>query len=195
MVYLGKRQQTFDDGGNVYSDGSGSGWYSDTGEAIKWAIVAAIFFAIMLYFIGGYVHAKRRARKGQQPLAYHRPSAEPIRNERISASTSWYDPSPSELTDNADDLAYNPNDMPPPPMYEPPSGASKANPDQHFAPPSGPPPSHQATNERPSTPTVLQRRESSSGQYNNVPLHDEESQLPPRPKLSGRSWNPLKRFK
>ncbi|KAI4202453.1 MAG: hypothetical protein LQ350_002536 [Teloschistes chrysophthalmus] len=89
--------------------------------------------------------------------------------------------------------AYNSNEMPPPPMYEPPAGASKANPDQHYAPPSGPPPGHEASNAGPSTPT-MHGANSSAEQYNNVPLRDEESQLPARPVSSGRSWNPLKRF-
>ncbi|KAI4238745.1 MAG: hypothetical protein LQ352_007838 [Teloschistes flavicans] len=89
--------------------------------------------------------------------------------------------------------AYNTNEMPPPPMYEPPAGASKANPDQQFAPPSGPPPGHETSNVGPSIPTH-EAHNSSAGQYSNVPLRDEESQLPPRPASSGRSWNPLKRL-
>lgn len=59
MVYLGKRQDCGDD---RYC---GSWWYSDTAEAIKWAVIAAIFLAVLLFFLGGYLHAKRRIRRGQ----------------------------------------------------------------------------------------------------------------------------------
>ena len=81
MVYLSKRQQYgYDDDGY---DGGGW-WYSDTAEAIKWAVVAAIFFAIVLFFVGGYFHAKRRIRKGQAPLRYHRVSRDQVQYEEES---------------------------------------------------------------------------------------------------------------
>lgn len=61
MAYLGKRQQ-YD---TTVDDDDGNWWYSNTAEAIKWAVVAGIFFAVLLFFIGGHIHAKRRVRKGQ----------------------------------------------------------------------------------------------------------------------------------
>ncbi|KAL8632361.1 hypothetical protein Q9189_001933 [Teloschistes chrysophthalmus] len=195
MGYLGKRQTTYG-GDTTIVDDDGNWWYSGTAEAIKWAIVAGIFFAVLLFFIGGYIHAKRRVRKGQQPLAYHRWLLRRSQRTRYPPARPYYNPHGNPYEMNAyppPPPAYNSNEMPPPPMYEPPAGASKANPDQHYAPPSGPPPGHEASNAGPSTPT-MHGANSSAEQYNNVPLRDEESQLPARPVSSGRSWNPLKRF-
>lgn len=43
-----------------------------TGEIIKWSVLAGIFLFFMAWFIGGYMHAKRRMRKGLPLKAYHR---------------------------------------------------------------------------------------------------------------------------
>lgn len=43
-----------------------------TAYAIKWAVIVAILVAVFIYFIGGYMHARRRMSKGLPPLAYHR---------------------------------------------------------------------------------------------------------------------------
>jgi len=43
-----------------------------TGMAVRYSIVVILFGAILLYFVGGYFHAKRRVRKGLPPLRYHR---------------------------------------------------------------------------------------------------------------------------
>jgi hypothetical protein len=43
-----------------------------TAYAIKWAIIAAIILIFCLYFLGGYMHAQRRMKRGLPPLAYHR---------------------------------------------------------------------------------------------------------------------------
>lgn len=42
--------------------------------AIKFAILASIFVVFVAYFLGGYLHAQRRIKKGLPPLAYHRVS-------------------------------------------------------------------------------------------------------------------------
>ncbi|KAL8811448.1 MAG: hypothetical protein Q9200_001798 [Gallowayella weberi] len=89
--------------------------------------------------------------------------------------------------------AYHHNEMPPPPRYEPPQGASKTNPDQRIAP-SGPPPAGEASNSG-SAPPAPGYIPPSSERFDAVPLQSSDAQLPPRPQSSGRSWNPLKRFK
>lgn len=43
-----------------------------TAYAIKWAVIAAILVAFLLYFVGGYFHARQRMKKGLPPLKYHR---------------------------------------------------------------------------------------------------------------------------
>jgi hypothetical protein len=42
------------------------------GLIIKWAILGSLFAFFMLWFIGGYIHAKRRLKAGKPLLAYHR---------------------------------------------------------------------------------------------------------------------------
>jgi len=44
----------------------------ETGIIIKWAILATLFFIFVAWFLGGYLHAKSRLRKGKPLLAYHR---------------------------------------------------------------------------------------------------------------------------
>jgi hypothetical protein len=43
-----------------------------TAYIIKWAVIGAIFVAFLAFFLGGYLHAKSRMKKGLAPLAYHR---------------------------------------------------------------------------------------------------------------------------
>jgi hypothetical protein len=47
-------------------------YFLQTAYAVKWAIIAAIFLIFSLYFVGGYLHAQRRMKRGLPPLAYHR---------------------------------------------------------------------------------------------------------------------------
>lgn len=47
---------------------------------VRWVLFFTIFGTITLYVLVGYLHAKRRLRKGLRPLAYHR-----VRFELISA--------------------------------------------------------------------------------------------------------------
>ena len=75
MVYLGKRDIYGDDGYDDGYDGyHGGWWHSETAEVIRWVIVAALLFGLFLLVAGGYVHARRRVRRGQTPLRYHRVS-------------------------------------------------------------------------------------------------------------------------
>ncbi|KAL8774846.1 MAG: hypothetical protein Q9209_000785 [Squamulea sp. 1 TL-2023] len=197
MVYLGKRQSTYGDNVVYDDDYHGSWWYSDTAEAIKWAVVAAIFFGIFLFLAGGYVHARRRVRRGQAPLRYHRwllPRSQ--RRNVPSRSFTFYQhqQSPYEMNPYpAPPPAYRNNEGPPPPQYEPPQGASKANPDQHTFP-AGPQQAGEASSAAPAS-AAPGYGQSSGERFDAVPLQNNEPQLPPRPQSSSRSWNPLKRFK
>ncbi|KAH7076590.1 hypothetical protein BKA63DRAFT_285834 [Paraphoma chrysanthemicola] len=53
-------------------DGEPGFWYTDKGQIIKWALLGGLFFLFMAWFIGGYIHAKRRLKKGLPLLGYHR---------------------------------------------------------------------------------------------------------------------------
>ncbi|KEF59528.1 uncharacterized protein A1O9_04372, partial [Exophiala aquamarina CBS 119918] len=124
-------------------------WYSSTAYAIKWAVLAAILVAFLLYFVGGYLHARQRMKKGLPPLTYHRWLVP--RRTRIAFAQahpehahhfSFYRTQPAPY-------GYQmPTYGPPPPAYHEPEyvpaytaqGPNKTNPDQSYAPPTGPPP-------------------------------------------------------
>lgn len=40
--------------------------------AVRYSIVSVLFLIVIVYFLGGYLHARQRLRKGLQPMAYHR---------------------------------------------------------------------------------------------------------------------------
>lgn len=88
-------------------------------------------------------------------------------------------------------VAYRNNYGPPPPRYEPPQGASKMNPNQQTLPP-GPPQAGEASNAGPES-AAPEHQQAPAERFHAVPLQGNEP--PPRPQSSGRSWNPLKRFK
>ncbi|KAL8671667.1 MAG: hypothetical protein Q9168_003847 [Polycauliona sp. 1 TL-2023] len=198
MVYLGKRQTSY---GDDYDDGSddyyhGSWWYSDTGEIIKWAIIAALFFGIFLFLALGSVHARRRVRRGQAPLRYHRwllPRSLRRSPQQAQPFTFYqHQQNPYEMHPYpAPPPAYHHNEGPPPPQYEPPQGASKMNPNQTFSPPPGPPPAGEASNAY-AAPEI---QRAPAERFDAVNLQGNDSQLPPRPQSSSRSWNPLKRLR
>lgn len=106
-----------------------------TGMAVRYSITLVLLALILLYFVGGYLHARQRVRKGLAPLPYHRwmvrrytpqPHGYQAPGPRGSAPESYdmhvYPPPPP---------AYNHNEAPPP-VYQPPEGASKALADQNF---------------------------------------------------------------
>ena len=102
-----------------------------------------IFVAIISALLISYSHAKRRIRRGQPPLAYHRwmvnRTPPPQRNRfddpygyaRYNGNNNgnpdaypmrgWAPPPPAYTNQEA-----------PPPVYQPPEGATKVNPDQAF---------------------------------------------------------------
>ena len=53
------------------------GCYSYTSYVIKWVVFASLIGACLLFFLGGYIHAKQRMKKGRVPLSYHRVRAPP----------------------------------------------------------------------------------------------------------------------
>ncbi|TVY76021.1 hypothetical protein LSUE1_G005172 [Lachnellula suecica] len=66
------RQTFVDDNGNVFEDDGRGFWWTRTGQIVRWSIFLGLFSLFIAYMIIGYWHAKRRIRKGQAPLAYHR---------------------------------------------------------------------------------------------------------------------------
>lgn len=108
------------------------------GLAVRYAIAAVLFFLILAFFLGGYYHAKRRLRRGQQPLAYHR--------WMVRRQMNYYPPQPRYGWPQDPNVgpsygmegypppppAYNNAELPPP-VYQPPQGATKAMADQNFA--------------------------------------------------------------
>ncbi|OAQ66868.1 ubiquitin-protein ligase Sel1/Ubx2 [Pochonia chlamydosporia 170] len=138
-----------------------SWWHTKTGYIVRWVIFLVIFVLIFGYLIGGYYHARRRLRKGLEPLAYHRCLVS-RRSYRPTYQEQWpqnqyYAPQQSGYQ------GYPMNDMPlpaydpnRPPQYSgPPEGGSKVDPSQNrmsthrapernpapeYAPPAGPPP-------------------------------------------------------
>ncbi|KAL8858020.1 MAG: hypothetical protein Q9178_005481 [Gyalolechia marmorata] len=208
MVYIGKRQSDDDTvdyhDDDYHDDYHHSWWYSDTADAIKWAVVAAIFFAMFLFLAIGYIHARRRIRRGQPPLRYHRRLSVP----RQDFSFYQHRQNPYEMNPypvpppgmalfsdvyqiSINNVAYRNNEGPPPPRYEPPQGASKMNPNQGaFAP--APLQAGEASNAG-SASAAPGHRQFPDERFDAVPLQSNEAQPPPQ--SSGRSWNPLKRFK
>ncbi|KAF1351243.1 hypothetical protein BDV97DRAFT_421217 [Delphinella strobiligena] len=69
-----KRQFGFDNSGDDDDDTGDSNnfWWSNEGYYVRYAIVAAVFVGIILFILVAYIHARRRIKRGLQPLAYHR---------------------------------------------------------------------------------------------------------------------------
>jgi len=136
MFFTRREEDCFEDiNGDVECVQDGGFWYTSKGEIIKWSILLGIFAFFMLWFVGGYMHAKRRMRKGLPLLAYHRwlvPYRERQRygqtpqNHFTFYATQPYRPN-ADGTYNEPPPLYN-NDMPP--SYMPPPGASKLDPTQ-----------------------------------------------------------------
>lgn len=49
-------------------------WDSPTAIIVKWSILGAIVLFMFVWFVGGYIHARMRIKKGLPPLRYHRVS-------------------------------------------------------------------------------------------------------------------------
>jgi hypothetical protein len=61
-------------GDNEQTDTLDSDWWwtSPIAYAVKWGIIAGIFVFFLVFFLGGYLHAQRRMKRGLAPLGYHR---------------------------------------------------------------------------------------------------------------------------
>lgn len=105
--------------------------------AVRYAIVAVLLGSVLLFFLIGYYHAKRRLAKGQSPLAYHRwmtrqPVYRPTQQQhryhyRREPPTYGY---PME-TYAPPPPAYNTAEELPP-VYQPPQGGAKTMADESF---------------------------------------------------------------
>ncbi|ATY59552.1 Chitin synthesis Congo red RCR [Cordyceps militaris] len=98
-------------------------WYSTAGYAIRWSLFGLFVLIILLWVVGGYLHAKRLMKKGLPLKSYH--SCFFPRQPR-AAQAGWYrpyNPNPYGAQDG-----YNMNYVPPP--RRPPVGASKVDPSQ-----------------------------------------------------------------
>lgn len=118
--------------------------HAQAGMATRYAIVALLFFFVFAFFVGGYYHAQRRLRNGKEPLAYHRwmvrrrqtyyppqPRYGWPQDPNAPAYGPTYGPSYGMEGYPPPPPAYN-NAEVPPPVYQPPQGASKAMADQNF---------------------------------------------------------------
>ena len=118
--------------------------------AVRYAIITVLFALVLLYFVGGYWHAKRRIRKNLAPLPYHRWMVS--RRRYQPANQQWYNHQPNGPHSQQpyyqnNDTAYGGSygmqgyappppaydaHMAPPPVYQPPQGGSKVAADQHY---------------------------------------------------------------
>lgn len=126
-------------------------WYSREGYIVKWSIFLGLVGIIAIYIIGGYIHAKRRLKKGLLPLGYHRWLVSRRDLARVDPryavpNNAWYRPGyhnnayyNNPQNPNGNYYGMNSNMAPPPPMYDPagrppvydgPEGGSKVAPNQ-----------------------------------------------------------------
>ncbi|KAG5920676.1 hypothetical protein E4U61_007612 [Claviceps capensis] len=147
-----------------------SWWNTQTGTIVRWVIFFLLLSLVLLYVVGGTLHAKKRIRNGQEPLAYHRflvkrHFREPPANQQWpnGQQQGYYYFQQQPQQSGFQQPAYPMNDMPlpaydpnRPPVYSgPPEGGSKVDPSQNraptqraqesneapeYAPPQGPPP-------------------------------------------------------
>ncbi|KAK9786656.1 hypothetical protein SCARD494_11147 [Seiridium cardinale] len=128
-------------------------WWTKTGVIVKWSIFLGILVFFTVWIVGGYMHAKRRMRKGLKPLGYHRCLVSRAELARVDPAYGYPQATYSNFAAPAPGY-YGMQPMPPPvydpnrpPMYPgapPPQGGSKIDPEQggvpEYAPPAGPPP-------------------------------------------------------
>lgn len=59
----------------AFHNGTNAADSPQKGMIIKWSILGGLFLFFMLWFFGGYIHAKRRLKAGKPLLKYHRVSS------------------------------------------------------------------------------------------------------------------------
>jgi len=164
---LFRRQCSIEDFDNDSPNCNNTGyswWWSTTGMAVRYIIVAVIFVTVIAALLFAYTHAQRRVRAGKEPLAYHRWLVA-RRQRRYTSEQSRYahyaqNPQQAYGMNNyaPPPPAYNAYDVPP--TYQPPDGGSKTMANQNVEemrrgdgessttfmapPPSHPPPGHVA---------------------------------------------------
>ncbi|KAH8725314.1 hypothetical protein GQ44DRAFT_227069 [Phaeosphaeriaceae sp. PMI808] len=192
-MVLDKRYCVEYSNGDIACDDGGF-WYTDKGIIIKWIILGSIFFIFMAWFLGGYIHAKQRLKKGLPLLGYHRfliSYSERKRHGQVPQN---------HFTFYAQEHPYYPNQQPyqqrpggpytePPPVYNnndappqyfAPPGASKTHPNQHgqgVEMPQYGVPLGQQQNGVVGSSTQQQPQQ----QHNDVEQGQIPAQLPPRP--------------
>ncbi|KAF2736643.1 hypothetical protein EJ04DRAFT_510946 [Polyplosphaeria fusca] len=169
-------------------------WYSDTGIIVKWSILAAFFLLFFGWFVGGYIHAKRRMRKGLPLMAYHRwliPYSERQKHGQVPQNHfTFYAAQPYQVQRPDGTYPEPPpmysNDAPP--GYVPPPGATKMAPNQTFMemprypPPAGPYP---ATGQQSGVVGTSQDGHVQAGQMEQ----GQGQELPPRPQQAKMALN------
>lgn len=128
--------------GSLFHDDSQ--YYTPAVYYVKWAVLTVLILLILLYFVGGYLHARRRMRQGLAPMLYHRwfiPRRERahvgVQSRHPHEQFSFYHNQHSGYNmQSMPPPAYNQN-MAPPPLYQPPLGGSKVDPSQHIRPSAG----------------------------------------------------------
>lgn len=112
-------------------------WYTRTGVIVKWSLFLGLTAILVLYLSIGYLHAKRRLRKGLPPLAYHRWLV--TRPELARVDPRYAYPQPTGYTTYRPEYVgmhampppvYDPNAQRPPVYERPPEGATKVDPSQ-----------------------------------------------------------------
>ena len=104
--------------------------------AVRYAVVALLFATILLFFVGGYVHARRRLNKGLAPLPYHRWMVRRYMHPPSQQQGYQFHPQPQYQGYQMENYAppppaYTAADAPPP-VYQPPVGGSKVLADQSY---------------------------------------------------------------
>lgn len=125
---LFKRQCVdYDTQSNCYN----SFWWTDTGLAIRYAIVVFLFLVIVLFLLFSYLHAQQRIKRGLPPLGYHRW----LVTRRSHPRYNFQNPNAYYMGTNMPAQQPGPppyNNWDVPPQYQPPIGASKAMANQNY---------------------------------------------------------------
>lgn len=105
------------------------------GIATRYAIIALLFGSVLLFFLYGYHHTQRRLRRGQEPSRLFRWMAR--RQQYYSPQPYGAYPQPPnhaayQMENHAPPPPAYTHAGVPPPVYQPPHGASKAMADQDF---------------------------------------------------------------
>jgi len=122
-MYLTRRQFNHD-GEGIAHDNMGV-WYSPTAYVVKWAVLLSLFLTFFLWITIGYYHARKRIKRGQAPLAYHRwlvprskRSPRPSRQQQQQNTYAYYHQPHYRVHDSSDPPpAYSNSDLPP--TYQP----------------------------------------------------------------------------